>query len=231
MKVVELFESAEISLEDYLLANCRPFLEKFAHTDCLLFRGTTLQGPTTLFTDAVGYIQTPRKDRRPSHMPIWAHRAADDWFKKKFGWKARSEGVFCFLNAGGAGEYGTACAMIPIGEFSVVSSRRVKDLTAELFPDHTWESRDRSGLLGGRSYWRHVLKADADDALEVDEEMQIQHMTDILNMKEYTDNPDFESHNVTEQMVNCKKYLLVQANTPKDIKKINQIVATAAAKL
>jgi hypothetical protein len=69
-----------------------------------------------------------RKDRKPKDMDIKTHKELNKLFHKKFGWKVRSEGLFCTGNINEAGGYGYEFLVFPIGEFKYVWSPEIRDL-------------------------------------------------------------------------------------------------------
>lgn len=78
---------------------------------------------------ATAYIITPRKDRLPLSTSPELHKKFDAYFKKAFGWKARSEGVFCAGNP--SAMYGESYAIIPIGKWEYLWGKNVYDLTTD----------------------------------------------------------------------------------------------------
>jgi len=77
----------------------------------------------------------PRKDRTPIDTPKEIHKKLDELFKKEFGWKARSEGVFVTGSRSQAGMYGDPHIVLPIGKFKYVWSPSIPDLTVYLERD------------------------------------------------------------------------------------------------
>lgn len=72
------------------------------------------------------------KDRKPKDMPKNLHDLFDYEFNKKFGWKARSEGVFVTSALNHAVFYGKAYVFIPkTNTFRFIYSRSIKDLYSE----------------------------------------------------------------------------------------------------
>ena len=59
------------------------------------------------------------------------HKAFDKAAKKKFGWKPRSEGMFCVGNKEVAKYYGLAYSVWPIGTFKFIWSDEVDDFFNE----------------------------------------------------------------------------------------------------
>ena len=143
-----------------------------------------------------------RKDRRPRNTPQFAHDFIDEWFNERFGFKARSEGLFVIGNPAEATGYGTACIVLPIGEFSTYSSTKIEDLTQKLFPDHNWEQN--SGPIGGHSAW---------PAGDPDEEQQLQLAKIVLDGADYEKNDivGMAKNTKMEIMIDCDKFVAIYA--------------------
>lgn len=77
----------------------------------------------------------PRKDRRPKDMPLEFHKLFDEMFQKKFGWKVRSEGVFCYIVTKIKAEtkhYDNMNVILPTDGFKFVYSNSIDDLYDEI---------------------------------------------------------------------------------------------------
>ena len=67
-----------------------------------------------------------RKDRRPSDSTMTDHKKMDEWLLNRFGWKARSEALFCY--GAGIRDLSTFDYMVfPIGNFKFVWSPDIRD--------------------------------------------------------------------------------------------------------
>jgi hypothetical protein len=73
----------------------------------------------------------PRTDRKPLNVNIGVHNEMDKIFKGRFGWKARSEGVFVSADANQIDIYGTVYLFFPIGEYKFIWSPEVFDFYDE----------------------------------------------------------------------------------------------------
>lgn len=98
--------------------DCQPFLKQ---ANNLFFRGTKHK----MKDDYINKM-TARKDRKPLDSPMTIHKESDKIFKEKFGWKARSEGVFASTSYH-VGSYGKVWMFFPIGNFKYVWSPTVTD--------------------------------------------------------------------------------------------------------
>ncbi len=88
-----------------------------------------------------------RKNRKPLDTPIKLHNILDKMFQKKFGWKARSEGVFAagkwYFSGSKDTYYGDTYLFFPIGNFKYVWSPKIDDLYEDLHWSITEFFRDK----------------------------------------------------------------------------------------
>ena len=105
--------------------DCKPFLKSLKGSTHLLWRGSNKQSKP--FEKL-----KPRSDRRPVDMDPLIHEFLDDEFNRKFGWKARSEGLFCCGGEAATYGYGKATIVFPIGKFKYVWSPSIEDLYSTL---------------------------------------------------------------------------------------------------
>lgn len=74
-----------------------------------------------------------RKNRKPRDMPEEIHNTLGDLFKKKFGWNARTQGMFAISDFDQAVSYGrSAFPVFPSDGFKFVYSPTIQDLLTEL---------------------------------------------------------------------------------------------------
>jgi len=74
-----------------------------------------------------------RHERRPKDTPKEVHVWLDAWFKKKFGFKARSDAVFAASTPNGIDMFGKYTDLIyPVNGFKFVYANTIQDLTAWL---------------------------------------------------------------------------------------------------
>jgi hypothetical protein len=128
-----------VKFERYLKENkSQEYLRNFIRTvsrDCgqiiremrtnVLFRG--------IFDHGFILERIPRGDREPLDTPKEIQEKMDAAFKKKFGWKVRSEGVFCTIDLDTAYGYGfTPYVIFPTDGYKFVYSKRVQDLSMKI---------------------------------------------------------------------------------------------------
>ena len=201
------FEISTVAkLERYMAQNCKRACEVFRDHGVLFYRGAQ----KSLGTDEIEDFQSrytlwvgtasPRKDRTPRDTPQFVHDYIDDWFNDKYGFKARSQGLFVVGDANDAQGYGVVAVILPIGDFTTYSSPQVDDMTHTLFPDHDWSSTP--GPVGGYGVW---------NGSDPSEEDQIALLDQMLDRFKYVKD-DFETiakHKHMEVMIDCKKYLMM----------------------
>ena len=121
----EYLTEKKILIEDIvtiLERDCGPFIQELKKIKSgLLYRGTKRSVPD------IKKIKV-RKDRKPLDTPPEVHNHLDNEFKKKFGWFARSEGVFTTPVRYDTGDYGDPYFFFPIGKYKFVWSKTVMDL-------------------------------------------------------------------------------------------------------
>ena len=117
----------DIPFELILLEECQPFLDEFKK---IYLNGTKLplrRGMAFQPSDHITKIKV-NKNRTPTNTNIRIHNAADQWFLKTFGVKARSQAFFCTSSKKISSDYGFSFFVFPVGKFDIIWSRRVDDL-------------------------------------------------------------------------------------------------------
>ena len=171
-----------------LQKDCKPYIKQLKGD--LLYRGSYKSNPAGLMK------VTPRKDRKPMSINPIVQITLDKFFNKKFGWKARSTGVFCTGDFSVAGQYGnTAYSFWPIGPFKFLWHPQVPDLFEAL-----WDIQNTWG------YW-----IDHPEILE-------------SFVKDYT-NKNFQKaiKSKHEIMISCKNYYLVRSSNSYDAELIDNM--------
>jgi hypothetical protein len=104
--------------------NCKPFLTDWGklNSNKPLYTGRAVSGKYDFIKKSV------TKDRNPWDMPLELHGLLDNWFYKKFKVKARSNTVLATFNKTQAEFSGNTHLIFPIGEYSAISSQKIKDL-------------------------------------------------------------------------------------------------------
>jgi len=111
-----------------LKKNCKPFLKELKKTG-LAGRNWIWRGADKGISTTPGYREIkPRGNRRPKDMPGPLHNKLDDEFYSKFGWHARSQGVFATSKSSTASSYGSAYIFFPTGHYEYIWSTQIEDL-------------------------------------------------------------------------------------------------------
>jgi hypothetical protein len=140
---------APIDLADFIIDNCRPFLSEVDGDpsdpfEYPLYRGLNpSDGDKKVKLNVDGeiktcLIKTARTDRKPLDTHPQISKLIDDQFNEKFGWKPRSQGVFCFSKERkhGATDFGKLHQIVPIGNFKYLWNPAIPDLTYKIFRLH-----------------------------------------------------------------------------------------------
>lgn len=113
---------------------CSQIVSLYKKHDNVLFRGLR-EGREYC------YFIIPRSNRRPTDTPSKIQEDLDDEFESSFGWRARSEGVFCTGSISTARSYnrptGTAYVIFPKNGFKYIWSPEYKDLFTDVINDFT----------------------------------------------------------------------------------------------
>ena len=105
---------------DLIKQNCQPFLQM---TDLPLYRGQGSLLNFNIFEKA--RVEQIRKDRRPKDTPEYVQIALDNWFFQNYGFKPRSQGLFCSGSGVEARVYGKLHYVFPVGKFEHLWMRPV----------------------------------------------------------------------------------------------------------
>lgn len=126
-------ETTLLEIVQTLFDNCRPYLKEMSKTGVahMLFSGRK---------DSKDVLYRPvRKNRYSMDTPQELSEDLDGRFKRKFGWKPRTGGIFCTGDYKVASDYGVPYSIFPIGKFRFIWSPHIKDM---------WTHLDGSELVG-----------------------------------------------------------------------------------
>lgn len=190
MKLADLFESlTEPKVINLLKTGAQPFLRQNSGP---LWRGIHLEPSAYTveqFDDGsqiTWALLKQRTNRGPLTSDAEIHKAADDWFEEKFGWRARSTGTFVTGRKTEAASYGRTHLIYPLGEFNFVWSPIIHDLYS--------------------SSWSRLTKDDS--KLTADKAKKL--VASILDNGEYQ-NSDLHAavRRGHEIMLDCKSYIAI----------------------
>jgi len=133
----ELEAAREVS--QLIKDNCKEFIQESEGK--VLFRG---------YNGGINYWQDKRvrDGRYAKDTPQEVSDAIDDEFDSSFGWRPRSEGLFCTGDANFAGGYGTIYTVWFTDGYDYIWSENVKDLYQDIDSDGIM-----SALQGDEGYW------------------------------------------------------------------------------
>jgi len=111
-----------------------------------------------------------RENRKPKDMDENVHEVLDELFKKNFGWKARSEGIFVSGDYKTTYAYGTPYIFFPIGKYKYLWNPTILDLYSEYDEsegynayihgiegsnDYNYDEWEREYGENEDGYWKH----------------------------------------------------------------------------
>lgn len=126
---------------------CKPFLKDIKNAAGTLFRadGKSAGRPV--------WKKTIRKNRIPSDTDVDVSEGIDDLFYKKFGWKPRSQGLFCWPHFFDRGVVARMWMVFPVGNYKYIWSDTVDDLypvvtsMEDNIINYEWEDTDHSEIV------------------------------------------------------------------------------------
>lgn len=149
--------------------------------------------------------RTPRQDRNPKDTEPLIHDFLDEWSRKEWGWKWRSEGVYTSTDYRDSLRYGNKSFLFfPIGNYSYLYNREVSDI-ADYNIAYEWikqyKEGDKSDLWAYNRAKQFIEKF----------------------LSEYTDKGLKKYHNTSGQNVievvwKCREYYLIGTDYYKYIK-------------
>lgn len=121
-------------LANKIRTDCKPYIASLPEglAGRVLYRGMS-----PAISNDLDILLTPREmryDREPRDLDPFTSDIADRWFKERFNWAARSQGVFACGSPSMAGEYGIPHAIFPIGKFLYLWNHHIEDLSVTLAP-------------------------------------------------------------------------------------------------
>lgn len=191
-----------------IINDCRPYIKEIIkNSDSghlpMLYSGR--KRDTDWFEQSVINGRTP-KDMNPE-----VHKDLDNEFLKQYGWRARSNVLFCSGDFMVTTEYGKEYMIFPKGQFKFLWNPKIADLFVHLrrFTRNVNTKYKKDNQL--LQYFRDELTKEVGDKWEESEALERYHIF-IKNLVN-----GYKSTNLVEAldsrhelMVNCKKYYAVQ---------------------
>jgi hypothetical protein len=193
----------------FIKKNCKPYIKlaKRNGIDNFLFRGIS--------STKEYIIKDVRTDRRPTDMNEYVHKQLDKIFKEKFGWKARSNSLFCVPSESRAIPYGYLHVVIPIGNFDYLWSPKSKDLYMEIKKLPIIDIYAESKFTTIRKRYKKIHGWNPKKFIGFMRilNQKIENFVDDMNFQK---NKGFKTlmtnYKKHEVMINCKKYIAVNAD-------------------
>jgi hypothetical protein len=179
---------------------CSDIIKIYDKSNRVLYRGVT---SNVKINNHVVKL-TPRTDRKPKDTNMVIHKIFDDVLYKKFGWRPRSEGIFCTSNIFTSASYGNVVGIVfPKNGFDYVWSHKVNDFYSDIID--TVEFKDIMLDILNKNKTTDIKKG------EYTKE-QLKYMNEIIKntLDEYTN--DYLENAVmigNEVMIKCDYYYLL----------------------
>lgn len=189
---------SDVDMINSLVKDCKPFLKELLKSlkNDRLFLLSGRKNTVNFFKRKI------RTDRIPIDTPVEYHNYIDDLFHKKFGWKARSNSIFCTGSFDTAEEYGNKVYMIfPIDQYKILWSPKVGDLYTKFFEDDNLLPENADDIMDFDNY---ELEQQAIDDLNFEYEEYVNLLEPDEDIMEYDD--WLENENYLED----KKYELAE---------------------
>ena len=140
------------------------------------------------------YLATVRDNRKPKDTSKVVHDMMNKSLSDKFGWKPRSEGMFCTGDMWVASQYGKPYMVFPVSDYRYIWSPTVSDSYADTSKFSTW--------------WAELVSMFLKDEY-VDEYVKTKETQQML--KSYKDTGLYKAlKDKNEIMVECKKYYAIR---------------------
>jgi len=191
-----------------ILRDCQPFL-----------RDLDLHNPKFLYSgrkrDTDWFEQSVRSDRKPKDLSPDIHTDFDNEFNKQFGWRPRSNGLFCTGDESSAYEYGNTFMIFPKGQYKILWSQEVSDLYIYI----QRQAKSFSGAHTGNVLYQFIYnklessgehQPDGDFVGKVTKEYNEFVTTIVKTYKSTGLKEAINSHK--EIMINCQTYYAVRYN-------------------
>jgi len=222
-----------------LKKDCAPFLKELKQTGRKEF---LLRGH--MYASGTITKKKTRNDREPKDMDETTSQYLDNLFKKKFGWYARSSGIFATSKMDDAEEYGKAFLFFPIGKYKYIWSPKIGDLytkidnyklsledVEERFSEEYYTLLHDGDLDGSWDYDGIDLQIDGDRQDAIQEVLENKDMWGMENYGDFSDSllefiPDLTLEDFTDKKIEEIEYdlkNLVSTYTNKNLKQAIQM--------
>ena len=193
-----LNESDEITddIIGKLKKDCSPIISLYKKTKLPIYRG--LKNDIDFFVE-----KKVRKNRKPRVIGKTLHKLLDELYLKHWGFKARSQGLFCgAYNAAANWGEGSPYIIFPVGKFKYVYT-----------------------ILDETDFWSNVLTHYEDYQNNSDfEDYEIEDISERIKDDYFNKGiePIIKSKTRYEVIINCNKYYAIKENIKRD--RLNEIL-------
>jgi len=177
---------------------CMPFIKELTKQTYIHFMYSGRKGKTE---DV--FIGKVRKNRRPSDTSEGLTKVYDDLFNKRFGWKPRTNSIFCSGNVYDIPRYGNPYFIFPIGKYKYLWSPDIDDM---------YSSSYTNSVIDTITLRNDIPYGDIDDIKDNTPKRDIIIKSlDNKIISTYTDkNLDKALSGSNEIMINCKEYIALK---------------------
>ena len=145
-----------------------------------------------------------RKNRNPLNTKSEIHKIVDSMMLKKFGFRARSNVIFCIGSERKTFDYGNSYSIWPIGKYKFVYSNEVDDLFLELGKGEYYQSMGDENTPSDEEFNRgHIKWAE-------------KRFKKLINTYR-TDSIWRGAQSMNEIMVHCDRYIAVSSELSRDV--------------
>ena len=192
------------TLRELLHTKCGRFLNECNGN--WLYRG--VRNPQHLFG-----IRKVRQNRKPVDNSKDVHRYFDKVLYEMFGWRARSNSLFCTGSISQTGDYGEPYVIFPIGKYNYLHSDVIFDLYLDLIklPSHLiniLKKYDLDKIIN----WMDIFDKKFRKNNDITEKDVINIVKDICALYKKNAGIDKAAKSLKEVMMHCNEYIEVDRN-------------------
>ncbi len=161
-------------------------------------------------------IRTIRDNRKPKDNTLQLHNIFDKTFYDMFGWRARSNSVFCTGSISVTNDYGEPYLIFPIGKYNFIYSKHIQDLYLSLI-------KPKGKVLDIINYykifdyenvnqfnWIDIFDKSFRKKNNIDDKVVIDLTKDICSLYKKNVKITEAINSYNEIMMNCKEYVEIE---------------------
>lgn len=153
-------------------------------------------------------VQEPRSDRKPKDLSDSEHYALNTYFDDEFGFKYRSNGVFCTQNSTQARAYGDLSMIFPVDGYKMLSSNSLIDAFDAI--------NDLSSPVADRYFDSPNKKREFKNKMqELTKDSNLNFVYEYLDIYKFFETKNLDDIKRTSEIsLQCKKYYSIFLSTP-----------------